>query len=897
MKRLSTIALAALLSLGVLVPMRASAAESGAGSPAVRVPALQPQVPIGATRLGAVAPTQQLTIDVVLRPAQPAALAARLESLYDPTSPDYEHWLTPDAFARDFGPSRAAVSSVTAWFRARGLSDTRVEGSAVRASGSAQQVSAALGVSFSRYRLAGGAVGYAASAAPLVPRALTSDITAILGLSDTVRFHDALDVKPHRITPGIRGTAGAVVPHANAPKACTSAKNFADNSFWTPDQVAAIYGTNDLVNAGMDGSGKKIALVELAPSRTADTNAYLACFALHNKVTVVKLDGGGSVDQTGTLEAEIDIQEAATTAPGAAIVSYEGPNSGTGEYDVYNRIVHDDVAVVSTSWGLCESMLQSQSPGFMEAVHELFVQAAAQGQSVFAASSDQGSEDCYDSTAMAPDESLQVDHPADDPLVTGVGGTELEAPGIDPVWNDCEAEPDDTCAASGGGGGGGGESTQFVRPAWQPLAPDATCPTCRGVPDISSNAGVGEVFFDSDAGGAGWIAVGGTSIASPKLAGLAANIDTGCATGRIGDFARKADALAVKHAYGTALRDVTTGLDLSGPNLVVPGDNDVTRTNGGKYHTATGFDLATGFGTPIPSGLSCALISSVTPTAGKPGDHVILHGLGLEAATIKFGSATATVLSATAKSATVIVPPGSGTVQVSGSNVMGAATGRGSFSYPAVVTKTAAYRMVAADGGIFDFGGAPFHGSPAGSLRSPIVGAAAYPATGGYWLASADGDVHFFAAPFRGSLAGKPLNQPIVGIASTPTGNGYWLVARDGGVFAFGDAGFFGSTGAIALHRPIVGMVASRSGHGYWLVASDGGVFAFGDAPFLGSTGAITLNQPIVGMAADPVRGGYWLVASDGGVFAFDAPFLGSTGAITLNQPIVAIMGVSIRSG
>ena len=800
------------------------------------------------------------------------------------------------------------------------------------------EVSAALGVSFSRYRLAGGAVGYAASAAPLIPRALTSDITAIVGLSDTVRFHNALDVTPHRITRGIRGTAGVVAPHATAPKACASAKSFADNSFWTPDQVAAIYGTNDLVNAGMDGSGKKIALVELAPSRPADTNAYLACFALHNKVTVVKLDGGGTPDPTGTLEAEIDIQEAATTAPGAAIVSYEGPNSGTGEYDVYNRIVHDDVAVVSTSWGLCESMLQSQAPGFMEAIHQLFEQAAAQGQSVFAASSDQGSEDCYDSTAMAPDESLQVDHPADDPLVTGVGGTELEAPGIDPVWNDCEAEPDDTCAASGGGGGGGGESTQFLRPAWQPLAPDATCPTCRGVPDISANAGVGEVFFDSDAGGPGWIAVGGTSIAAPKLAGLAANIDTGCATGRIGDFARKADALAVKHAYGTALRDVTTGLDQSGPNLVVPGDNDVTRTNGGKYHTATGFDLATGFGTPIPSGLSSALITSVTPAAGKAGDHVVVRGLGLEAATIKFGSATATVLSANAKSATVIVPPGSGTVPVSGSNVMGATAGRGSFSYPAVVTTTAAYRMVAADGGIFDFG-APFHGSPAAAPGSPIVGAAVDQNSGGYWLVSADGHVHNFNAPFLGSLAGMTLNQPIVGMAATKRGDGYWLVARDGGVFAFGKARFAGSTGGMTLNQPIVGMAAdpvtggywlvARDGGvfafgkarfagstggmtlnqpivgmaadpvtgGYWLVARDGGVFAFGKARFAGSTGGMTLNQPIVGMAADPVSGGYWLVASDGGVFAFDAPFLGSTGAIALNQPIVAIMGVSIRNG
>ncbi len=70
---------------------------------------------------------------------------------------------------------------------------------------------------------------------------------------------------------------------------------------------------------------------------------------------------------------------------------------------------------------------------------------------------------------------------------------------------------------------------------------------------------------------------------------------------------------------------------------------------------------------------------------------------------------------------------------------------------------------------------------------------------------------------------GKPLNQPVVGMAATPDGKGYWLVAADGGIFAFGDARFFGSTGSLTLNRPIVGMAASPDGHGYWFTASDGG--------------------------------------------------------------------------
>src|SRR5688500_13009286 len=65
-------------------------------------------------------------------------------------------------------------------------------------------------------------------------------------------------------------------------------------------------------------------------------------------------------------------------------------------------------------------------------------------------------------------------------------------------------------------------------------------------------------------------------------------------------------------------------------------------------------------------------------------------------------------------------------------------------------TPSAGYTMVAADGGIFAFGNAAFHGS-AGDIR---------------------------------------LNKPIVGMANTATGGGYWLAATDGGIFSFGDARF-----------------------------------------------------------------------------------------------------------
>ena len=163
------------------------------------------------------------------------------------------------------------------------------------------------------------------------------------------------------------------------------------------------------------------------------------------------------------------------------------------------------------------------------------------------------------------------------------------------------------------------------------------------------------------------------------------------------------------------------------------------------------------------------------------------------------------------------------------------------------------------------------------ALVSPVVGGATC-RTGGYWLVAADGGTFAFGgAPFLGSMGGRTLDAPVVSMAATPTGQGYWMVAADGGIFAFGDAAFSGSMGGRTLNAPVVGMAATPTGQGYWMVAADGGIFAFGDAAFDGSTGGIHLARPVVGMAGYGNDAGYWMVASDGGIFAFgDAPFLGS---------------------
>jgi hypothetical protein len=183
------------------------------------------------------------------------------------------------------------------------------------------------------------------------------------------------------------------------------------------------------------------------------------------------------------------------------------------------------------------------------------------------------------------------------------------------------------------------------------------------------------------------------------------------------------------------------------------------------------------------------------------------------------------------------------------------------------------YWLVAADGGVFGYGDAPFHGSTGDiALNQPIVGMSAAPDGDGYWLVASDGGVFAFGtARFHGSLGAVSLQRPIVGMAATPDGDGYWLVASDGGVFAFGTARFHGSLGAARPSAPVVALAATPDGSGYWLADAEGGVHPFGTAVDHGSMESHSLNLPVVGIAAAPSGDGYWLAAADGGVFGFGA--------------------------
>ena len=882
----------------------AGAAVVGGWAPLAVAP---PVLPSGAVVAGSVPTDRPVTVDVVLAPRDPGALDAFVSAVSTPGSPAYHGYLGPGAFAGRFGPTPATVGAVRTWLVESGLTPgaTSGDGLIVPATGPAGAVEAAFRTPLAEVRLANGTSSYTNQVAPSVPAALAGQVTSVVGLDDLAVVHTDL---VHRAVPAASATTTAAAAAPARPDAlsaalggpvpcpaATTAAAFASGSH-TSDQLAAAYGLDGLYAQGRTGSGVTVGLYELERFSPTDIATYERCYGVSVRVTSVPVDGGAGGAASGSGEAALDIENVVSLAPGVSVQVYEGPDSGTGPLDVWEAMATaDQDQVVSTSWGACEAELG----GLPQAESAIFEEMAAQGQTVVAATGDSGSEACY-YHGIDTDTALAVADPSSQPLVTAVGGTSLPAATTtagEAVWNNCDDLPA-TCAEYDPdvGAGGGGLSSLWPMPTWQQrhfpqtITGYSGCPAgagftyCRQTPDVSADAdpATGYVIYLDGQWTGGW---GGTSASAPLWASVLAVIEQGCGT----SLGYVDHALYSAAAAGGSVNDVTTG------------DNDLTDSHGGTYPAAAGYDLASGWGSPVATGLmtalqpagGCPVVTGVSPNTGPVagGGTVTVTGLDLAgAAGVLFGhSKPQPVLTASATSVTVVAPSAPGSlvvdVRVTTANGTSAPTAGDRYAYGTPRTNLG-YWEVAADGGVFAFGNARFYGSMGGRpLNAPIVGLAATPDDHGYWEVAADGGIFAFGdAKFHGSMGGTALDAPIVGMAATPDGHGYWEVAADGGLFAFGDARFYGSMGGRPLAAPIVAIAATPSGGGYWEVAADGGLFAFGNAAFYGSMGGRPLDAPIVGLAATPDGQGYWEVAADGGIFAFgDAAFYGSMGGQPLN--------------
>lgn len=510
---------------------------------------------------------QQLNLSVGLRLRNAAALDSLLNAIYDPRSVLYHHYLTPAQFDQWFAPTQDQVQQVATFMRSQGLTITNIAPNnlLIDATGGVAQVQNAFATQINNYQL-GQRTFYANATPPSLPGPLSSFITSIGGLDNSVQYQPHYRML-HTSQPGPSGYA--------------------------PQDLAAAYDITPLQNGGILGDNQAVALFELDGYQTGDVAQYFQTYNLATAgITNVLVDGfNGSAGQ-GAIETELDIEVVAAIAPHARQIVYEGPDTTQGLNDTYNKIVTDHkVHIATTSWGICES---SSGPGELQTLDTIFKQAAAQGISFFAASGDSGAYDCGDGNPA-------VDSPASDPNVTGVGGTNLQlntgAYDDESVWSN----PKSRLHSPMGAGSGGGISNTFKRPGWQsgPGVANQYSNGNRQVPDVTADAdpttGYSIYCTVANAGcpSSGWITIGGTSAAAPLWAGGLALID---------QYLKAHNTTIIGSANPTLYR-------LFKGQQTFPAFHDITDGTNLLYPATTGYDLASGLGSPDIYNIARDLVS------------------------------------------------------------------------------------------------------------------------------------------------------------------------------------------------------------------------------------------------------------------------------------------------
>jgi hypothetical protein len=616
----------AIVTAGAVMSLTAPA--GAASTPAAQLPQRVGSAPhaADAVRLGALATSTALRVDVTLLPRNPDALAAFATDVSTPGSEQFRHYLERGQFASRFGPTVAAIEAVDRQLRAAGLRPGAISSNhlVIPVAGTAASLARAFRTGFTTYRMPGGRTAFANSAAPYLGPAARY-VQAVIGLNNLY-----LPQRIGLVRPKVNKPLVARQEATTGPQPCSTAVSDAPGQdAYTANQIASAYNFTSIYGAGDLGAGITVALFELEPNLTTDVAAYQSCYGTSATVNYIKEDGGAGTG-AGEGEAALDIEDVIGLAPDVTVDVYQAPNSNIGLIDNYTAIVDADSAkAVSTSWGECEA---DSGSSIISEEGTLFEQAASQGQAVFAAAGDSGSSDCGTS-------SLDVDDPASQPYVTGVGGTtttSTTAPPAQTVWNDSSVE---------GGAGGGGVSLSHVMPSYQSGAPSslhvinanssgsqcgaASGSYCREVPDVSASADEYHgylIYYDGS-----WIGIGGTSAAAPLWAAFAALTDasSSCGGKSIG-FANPVLYDAAANAYSSNFFDVTSG------------NNDYTPNgySGGLYPAGTGYDMASGLGTPNGANLPATLCSG-----GTTANTVTVANPGSQTSTV--GTAVSLQLSAT----------------------------------------------------------------------------------------------------------------------------------------------------------------------------------------------------------------------------------------------------------
>jgi subtilase family serine protease len=384
---------------------------------------------------------------------------------------------------------------------------------------------------------------------------------------------------------------------------------------YSPIQVRRAYQVPVLLARGINGKGQTIVIVDSFGSPTVrhDLQVFDTAFHLPPPPALTVIAPAGRVppyratsNREGWAgETDLDVEYAHAMAPGAKILLVETPTSENEGTTGFPQIVqaeeyvinHHLGGVISQSFSATEQTFAS--PHALLALRGAYLDAARRGVTVLAAAGDSGAADVTFNQVTYYLRAV-TSWPDSDPLVTGVGGTQLRlnaagghiAP--DRAWNDTYNAATNTFIFGDHGpnplAGGGGRSVIFGRPGYQ-NGVRAAVAARRGVPDISMSAACNGsvVEFQSFPGQQpGWYPTCGTSEATPLFAGVVAL--AGQVAGHpLGVINPRLYQLSALHAPGIV--------------DIVSGGNTVSFRQGGGLHVVRGFaavpgyDLASGVGT------------------------------------------------------------------------------------------------------------------------------------------------------------------------------------------------------------------------------------------------------------------------------------------------------------
>jgi subtilase family serine protease len=368
-----------------------------------------------------------------------------------------------------------------------------------------------------------------------------------------------------------------------------------------PKQIRAAYAIQPLLDRGIKGTGHTIVIVDAfqSPTIRQDLQAFNHAFGLNSsRLNILAPDGLTPFDPTDPNqvgwagEISLDVEWAHAVAPYATLdLVLAKSNQDADILSVTKYAVDHNLGdVISQSFGENESCVD---PALLATEHAVFQEATKQGITLLASSGDNGAAQL---TCDGKSWTLAASSPASDPLVTGVGGTQLFANQrtgsyiSEIAWNESQFQ-----AASGGG-----FSVIYRRPSYQK---GVTSGGHRGVPDVAYDAAVdGGVLvavsvIPSGAEGGPFHIFGGTSSGSPQWAGLVALADQ-LAGHRLGLLNPAIYQIGESSSYSQGFHDILFGNN----TIQLPAANGTLVTVQG-FSVRKGWDAVTGWGSPIVSDL------------------------------------------------------------------------------------------------------------------------------------------------------------------------------------------------------------------------------------------------------------------------------------------------------